>query len=195
MAAHFTGWDIGSARCSSSFFLLAAESTKSEHSVVVPRSWKQENGMPDMTLPLVGVVGCGYWGKNLVRNFFELGALAAVCDVSKVNLDAMRKSFAVKATPDFDELVAMPEIRGIVIAAPAAQHHQLAKKALLAGKDVLVEKPLALKLQEGEELVKLANQLKRVLMVGHLLHYHPALIELHRMLHAGELGKIEYISS
>ena len=145
--------------------------------------------------PVVGVVGCGYWGRNLVRNFHELGSLGAVCDISQANLDAMTKSFVVPATLDFDELLAMQHVDAVVIASPAAQHHAMAKRALLASKDVFVEKPLALHVEEGEELVKLARQKNRILMVGHLLHYHPGIMELRRLLHSGELGKIEYISS
>jgi len=143
----------------------------------------------------VGVVGCGYWGQNLVRNLSELGCLHAICDVEQSRLDAMLTRFDAKATTHYDELLAMPEIQGIVIAAPAAQHYSLARRALLAGKDVFVEKPLALRVEEGEELVKIAKRHKRVLMVGHLLHYHPAVTALRRMVHTGDLGKIEYISS
>jgi UDP-2-acetamido-3-amino-2,3-dideoxy-glucuronate N-acetyltransferase len=145
--------------------------------------------------PPVGVVGCGHWGKNLVRNFHELGALQAICDVDPASLDAMAKKFGVKAVADYDELLSDSEIVAVVIAAPAAQHYALAKKALLQGKSVFVEKPLALRVEEGEELVRLARQRNLTLMVGHLLHYHPALIELHRLVRSGELGKIEYISS
>jgi len=143
----------------------------------------------------IGVVGCGYWGRNLVRNFFELGALAAVCDVHEPNLAEMCKQYGVPGTSQFDELLAMSAVRGVVIAAPAAQHYDLAKRALNAGKDVFVEKPLALHLEEGVELVELARRTGRILMVGHLLHYHPAIIELRRMIQDGELGRIEYISS
>lgn len=151
--------------------------------------------MPKNELPSIGVAGCGYWGRNLVRNFHELGALGAICDVAQDTLDEMLKSYPVAATRSFDELVAMDEISAVVIAAPAAQHYQLAKQAILAGKDVFVEKPLALRVAEGEELVRLARKHSRVLMVGHILHYHPAIVELRRILLAGELGKIEYISS
>lgn len=145
--------------------------------------------------PSIGVAGCGYWGRNLVRNFYELGSLAAICDVSKANLEATATNFPVRATQHFDEMLAMDDVHAVVIAAPAAQHYALAKKALHAGKDVFVEKPLALRVEEGEELVKLARQQNRILMVGHLLHYHPAIAELRRILHSGELGKIEYICS
>lgn len=143
----------------------------------------------------VGVVGCGYWGRNLVRNFHELGALAAVCDVDSGNLEEMRRTYSVFATPHFEEMLAMPEVQAVVIAAPAARHYELAKKAMQSGKDVFVEKPLALHVEEGAELVEMARKHSRILMVGHLLQYHPAIVELRRLLEIGELGRIEYISS
>jgi len=146
-------------------------------------------------VPGIGVVGCGYWGRNLVRNFHELGNLAAVCDVSAASLEQMHGKYGCPTTERFEELLAMPSVDAVAIAAPAAQHHELAKKAMLAGKDVFVEKPLALRVEEGEELVELAARLSRILMVGHLLHYHPAVIELRRLIQSGELGRVEYISS
>jgi len=151
--------------------------------------------MVENVMPGVGVVGCGYWGRNLVRNFHELGRLAAICDVDLPRVGEMQRNYGVRATASMEELLAMPEVNAVAIAAPAAQHFELAKKALLAGKDVFVEKPLALHVEEGEELVDLARKDSRILMVGHLLHYHPAVIELRRMLQQGELGKVEYISS
>ncbi|HME11380.1 MAG TPA: Gfo/Idh/MocA family oxidoreductase [Candidatus Acidoferrum sp.] len=151
--------------------------------------------MTETRIPQVGVVGCGYWGRNLVRNFHELGSLAAICDVQQASLDEMAKKYPVKATTRYEELLEMPEVQGVVIAAPAAQHFSLAKKAILAGKDVMVEKPLALRVEEGEELVRLAKARSRILMVGHLLHYHPAITELRRMVQAGEFGRVDYISS
>jgi UDP-2-acetamido-3-amino-2,3-dideoxy-glucuronate N-acetyltransferase len=143
----------------------------------------------------VGVVGCGYWGRNLVRNFHQLGALAAVCDVVPHNLEEMRRTYSVHAANRFEELLSMPEIQAVVLATPAESHYELAKKAMLHGKDVFVEKPLALKLDDGEELVEIAKNHSRILMVGHLLHYHPAIVTLRRMLDQGELGRVEYISS
>jgi UDP-2-acetamido-3-amino-2,3-dideoxy-glucuronate N-acetyltransferase len=143
----------------------------------------------------VGVVGCGYWGKNLVRNFSELGALGALCDVDPGRLEEFRKSYSVTTTNNFDEMLGMPGIGAVAIATPAAQHYSLAKKALLAGKDVFVEKPLALHLDQGEELVDLARRHSQVLMVGHLLHYHPAVMELKQLIQNGELGRLEYVSS
>jgi UDP-2-acetamido-3-amino-2,3-dideoxy-glucuronate N-acetyltransferase len=151
--------------------------------------------MSNAKRPGVGVVGCGYWGRNLVRNFHQLGALAGVCDISEQNLVEMRDSYRVPTTGSFEELLGMPQVRAVVIAAPAARHYELAKRALLFGKDVFVEKPLALRVDEGLELVELALKEAKILMVGHLLHYHPATAALRRMLDEGDLGKIEYISS
>lgn len=151
--------------------------------------------MGESGLSRVGVIGCGYWGRNLVRNFHELGSLSAVCDVVDQNAQEMRRLYGVSAADRVDTLLAMPELEAVVIAAPAAQHYELAKKALLCGKDVFVEKPLALHVEQGAELVELARKHSRILMVGHLLHYHPATTALRRMLEEGELGKIEYISS
>ena len=151
--------------------------------------------MAETKVPGVAVAGCGYWGRNLVRNFFELGSLAAICDVDTARLKEMQKSYFAEATQSYEEILSMPQVNGVAIAAPAAQHYELAKKALLAGKDVFVEKPLALRVEEGEELVALARKHSRILMVGHLLHYHPAVTELRRIVQEGELGKVEYISS
>jgi UDP-2-acetamido-3-amino-2,3-dideoxy-glucuronate N-acetyltransferase len=143
----------------------------------------------------IGVVGCGYWGRNLVRNFAELGELTAVCDSDTARLDEMRRRFTVQGFQRMEDLLEAPDVRAVAIAAPAARHFELAQKALLAGKDVFVEKPLALRVEEGEELVDLARRHSRLLMVGHLLHYHPAIVELRRLIEEGELGKLEYISS
>jgi UDP-2-acetamido-3-amino-2,3-dideoxy-glucuronate N-acetyltransferase len=144
---------------------------------------------------LVGVVGCGYWGKNLVRNFNELGSLAAICDSDPEHLNELKEKYSVAGFLHLEDMLAVPEIQAVVIAAPAAQHYSIAKKALLAGKDVFVEKPLALRIQDGEELLELAKKQSRILMVGHLLHYHPAITELKRLIQCGELGRVEYISS
>src|SRR5215468_1533168 len=142
----------------------------------------------------VGVVGCGYWGRNLVRNFYELGALAAVCDMDEGRLEELRRSYSVVTTNRYEDLLAMREIRAVAIAAPAECHYELAKKAMQSGKDVFVEKPLALQVEEGAELVDIAKSHSRILMVGHLLHYHPAIVALRRMIACGELGRVEYIS-
>src|SRR5215831_3174326 len=105
----------------------------------------------------VGLVGCGYWGRNLARNFREIGSLAAICELESSRHEELQKMYQVPVTTEYLELLSNPEIKGIVIAAPAALHFSLAKQALLAGKDVFVEKPLALRIEHGEELLQLAG--------------------------------------
>ena len=145
--------------------------------------------------PSIAVIGCGYWGRNLVRNFSKLKALALCCDATP----AGRATAAELApeTPVVSEVgeVFESEVDGVVIATPAETHYQLARAALEAGKDVFVEKPLALTYENGATLVRLAEETKRMLMVGHVLEYHPAIIKLHQLIHVGELGKVRYISS
>lgn len=142
----------------------------------------------------VAVVGCGYWGRNLVRNFSKLGALEALVDISRSAVDALVAKHGGRAMTLADVL-RDDLIDAVVIAAPAAQHYALAKQALDGGKHVFVEKPLALKLRQAEELVMRAEQADRRLMVGHLLQYHPAFIKLKRLLREGELGRLQYVYS
>jgi UDP-2-acetamido-3-amino-2,3-dideoxy-glucuronate N-acetyltransferase len=144
----------------------------------------------------VAVVGCGYWGKNLVRNFAELGALHTICDADPKVLETLRASYAgVNTETEFDRILENDEIEGVVIATPAVRHYSMAKEAILADKDVFVEKPLALEVEDGEELVDLTEEHKRILLVGHLLEYHPAVAKLKELVDGGELGRIEYIYS
>lgn len=146
--------------------------------------------------PNIAVIGCGHWGKNLVRNFSQLGALRAVCDEQQASLDRAKASYpGVKVTQHFADILEDEEVKACVIAAPAALHYGLARRALLAGKDVFVEKPLALRVVEGQELVALAEKHKRILMVGHLLQYHPGVVRLKQLVDDGSLGKIQYIYS
>jgi UDP-2-acetamido-3-amino-2,3-dideoxy-glucuronate N-acetyltransferase len=142
----------------------------------------------------VAVIGCGYWGKNLVRNFAELGHLAAVCDSNSDQAQQMAEQYDVKSLT-VAEALSSTEISGVVIAAPAVQHYDLTLAALNAGKHVFVEKPLALHVQEAQELCKLADKQQRILMVGHLLQYHPAFLELKQLIKSGKLGKLLYIYS
>ena len=136
----------------------------------------------------VAVVGCGYWGKNLVRNFYELGSLDTVCDVSQDMLNLMKERHPkIKTTTDFNEILSSDEIKAVAIASPAATHYDLAKKAILADKDVFVEKPLAINTKQAKELVKLAKEKDKILMVGHILQYHPAVIRLKEMIKAGDI--------
>ncbi|MBI2830689.1 MAG: Gfo/Idh/MocA family oxidoreductase [Chloroflexi bacterium] len=144
----------------------------------------------------IAVIGSGYWGKNLVRNFAELGALHTVCDVDAARLkEATSKYPQVFRECDYSDLLKNKEIKGVVIATPAATHYSLAKECLLAGKDAFVEKPLSLKVEEGKELVALAEEKGRILMVGHLLEHHPAVEKLKELVDGGALGKIQYIYS
>jgi UDP-2-acetamido-3-amino-2,3-dideoxy-glucuronate N-acetyltransferase len=146
--------------------------------------------------PRIAVLGCGYWGKNLVRNFHELGALGMVCDPAEAGrLTAKQISPTAEIVESFDQALKSPDINAVAIAAPAVMHYSLAKAALQEGKDVFVEKPLCLDLREAEELVQLADRLGRVLMVGHLLQYHPHVQALHARLAQGDLGKLNYIIS
>jgi UDP-2-acetamido-3-amino-2,3-dideoxy-glucuronate N-acetyltransferase len=145
--------------------------------------------------PKVAVAGAGYWGKNLVRNFHQLDSLAWVCDEREDTLSEARAKYGVRTTRNFEEVLADPNVQAVVIAVPAAQHYQMAKQCLLRGKDVFVEKPLALHAVEGKELIDLAARNNRILMVGHILEYHPAILELKRLIREGELGRIQYIYS
>jgi UDP-2-acetamido-3-amino-2,3-dideoxy-glucuronate N-acetyltransferase len=144
----------------------------------------------------VAVAGCGQWGKNLVRNLYDLDVLTAVCDLDRKRIDSMRESYpGISTYDDFAQLIESDAVDAVVIASPAEHHARMAEAAMEAGKDVFVEKPLALRSQEGERLVEIANRLGRILMVGHLLEYHPAILKLKELIDAGELGKIRYVYS
>ncbi len=143
----------------------------------------------------VAVIGCGYWGRNLVRNFAQLGALALVCEAT-----ASGRAAAAQLAPSVPISAAVEEvwqadIPAVVIATPAETHFDLVRQALLAGKDVFVEKPLALTFRHGAELLRLAEQTGRILMVGHVLEYHPAIVRLHDLVRGGALGKVRYVYS
>jgi UDP-2-acetamido-3-amino-2,3-dideoxy-glucuronate N-acetyltransferase len=144
----------------------------------------------------VAVVGVGYWGKNLVRNFHELGALGALCDEDRF-VEETYKLFCegVRFYSDFGEVLSDSSINAVALATPAVSHYAMTKAALEAGKDVLVEKPLAIDVKHGEELVKLAETKHRILMVGHILRYHPAIQKLQQLIQEGVLGKINYLYS
>ena len=144
----------------------------------------------------IAIIGCGYWGKNLVRNFYELNSLYAICDVDEKKLKPFQEKYPdLNVLHDYKTLMKNPKIDAVVIATPAVTHYTLSKEALLANKDVFVEKPIALNYKEGEELVSLAKEKDRILMVGHILEYHPAVIKLKEIINKGELGKINYIYS
>ena len=144
----------------------------------------------------VAVIGTGNWGKNLVRNFAHLGALGMVCDVDPRRLENVKREYpSVRVTDQFDAVLTDPEIKAIVIATPSDSHFLLAKQSLLAGKHVYVEKPLARSIRHAEELDRLATENNRILMVGHLLLYHPAVNCLKDLIASGELGDLRFIRS
>jgi UDP-2-acetamido-3-amino-2,3-dideoxy-glucuronate N-acetyltransferase len=144
----------------------------------------------------LALIGAGYWGKNLARNFHQLGALTLVCDASDEILSQQAKACpGIRTTKSFDDVLADSSVTRVAIAAPAARHYELSRRALEAGKDVFVEKPLALDSREGEELAKIAEEHGLILMVGHLLQYHPCVRAIQRLLAQGELGKLQYITS
>jgi predicted dehydrogenase len=146
----------------------------------------------------VAVVGTGDWGANLVRNFSALpGArLVALCDADAETLRRASARFpGARAAPRVEEVAEDSAIQAVVVSASAASHYTLAKTLLLAGKDVFVEKPLALSVAHAEELVTLAARQQRILMVGHLLLYHPAVRYLKDLVQRGELGDLLYVTS
>ena len=146
--------------------------------------------------PNIAVAGMGYWGKNLVRNFHALGALHTVCDSDTSRGDVVRGQYPdAHFTADFASVLASTDITGIALATPAERHYDMARAALLAGKDVFVEKPLALELAHAEELTALADDRQAILRVGHLLEYHPAVRKLKEIVDSGELGKVHYVYS
>jgi predicted dehydrogenase len=146
------------------------------------------------TTTRVAAIGVGYWGKNLVRNFAELGSLAALADPDRDAAAALAGKYRVPVL-DWQAVLNDSAIDGVAIAAPAGLHARLAQEALLAGKHVFVEKPLALAVNEAEALTRLAERQDRRLMVGHLLQYHPAFTALRDLVREGALGRLQYIYS
>src|SRR5215813_12327812 len=142
----------------------------------------------------VGVNGCGYWGKNLVRNFHQLEALAAIHDTNPQIAAAMSAQYGAPAL-DLDGILSRCDIPAVVIAVPAEAHGSLVRRALDAGKHVFVEKPLALDLSEAEDLCALAEANRLILMVGHLLQYHSGFLKLKELTASGALGRLLYIYS
>lgn len=149
-----------------------------------------------MTHNSLMVVGGGRWGKNLIRNFHELECLHTICDSNLSALQQYAQLYPeVRLASDYSDALQDPSIDKVVIAAPAALHYSMALQALHAGKDLFVEKPLCLQLAEGQELLQTAARLNRVLLVGHLLQYHPHIIQLQQLVKNGALGQLLYLSS
>ncbi|MBI5747766.1 MAG: Gfo/Idh/MocA family oxidoreductase [Nitrospinae bacterium] len=146
----------------------------------------------------IGVIGCGYWGPNLIRNLYELEdcRLSAVCDLKEDRLNYIKRRFnGVHTTTDYKEILKSKEIEGVVIATPISTHFDIAKEALISGKDVLVEKPLSSSADKCGELIKIAKDNKRVLMAGHTFIYNAAVRKLKEIMETGDIGDIYYIYS
>jgi len=142
------------------------------------------------------VAGCGHWGKNLVRNFHQLGRLAGIFDVDQKRAETMAAQYpGVQVYPAFAQALADPDIHAIAIATPAEHHASMAIAALEAGKDVFVEKPLALTAEDGRAMVEASRKQGKLLVVGHLLIHHPAVKTIQQLLRSGELGRLEYVYS
>jgi UDP-2-acetamido-3-amino-2,3-dideoxy-glucuronate N-acetyltransferase len=149
-----------------------------------------------MSEPRIGLVGAGNWGKNLLRNFHGLGALAAVCETSSAVRDQRRKEYPDVAFADsLEALLSDRTIGAVAVAVPAALHYEVCREALRADKHVFVEKPITLELLQAEELVRLASERKRVLMVGHILQYHPAILKIRDLLAESGTGRLLSIVS
>jgi len=147
---------------------------------------------------VVGVVGCGYWGPNLVRNFKALPNcnLKAMCDLNEARLRHMRNLYSdVEGMTDFDLLLNGVGLDAVVVAAPVRHHYSLAKASLLAGKHTLIEKPMASSSAECEELIEIAERNGLVLMVGHTFLYSAPVRKIAEIVQAGDIGEIRYINS
>lgn len=144
----------------------------------------------------IAVLGCGLWGRNIVRNFYNLNALVMVCDLDDENLAKVHEQYPdIKTTKDFHDIINSKEITGVVVVTPSHTHFKFVKAMLEAGKHVYVEKPISTVAQEARDLADLAESKGLILMVGHLLLYHPAVNRLKMMIEEGELGDIVYAQS
>ncbi|MFH1894247.1 MAG: Gfo/Idh/MocA family oxidoreductase [Candidatus Zixiibacteriota bacterium] len=146
----------------------------------------------------IGLIGAGAWGKHLLRNFANLPTcnVKIVCDVSeKVRAYVSNTYPDIEVVSEFDKIVADPSIDAVVIATTPVTHFDLSRRALEAGKDVFVEKPLVLEVSEGRKLVELAEKTGKLVMVGHIMVYHPAILKLKELIDSGELGEIFYLYS
>lgn len=149
-----------------------------------------------IAVPNIAVIGTGYWGRNLVRNYASLNALSVICDRSAVVLGELKARYPhVETCLTLKDVLDRRDIQGVAIATPAETHYDIVRKALLAGKHVFVEKPLVLHEKEGEELIQLAADYHLIIMVGHLIQYHPSFIKLKQLASSGELGRKNYIYS
>jgi UDP-2-acetamido-3-amino-2,3-dideoxy-glucuronate N-acetyltransferase len=149
--------------------------------------------MTDKTLPAVALIGCGQWGRNIARALSALGALKLVCDAAP-ETEAFARSLGADFTTDMDAALSS-DVVAVALATPAVTHATLAQKALEAGKHVYVEKPIALSTADAEATARVAQETGRILMIGHLLQYHPVFEKLLAMVRGGELGELQYLYS
>ena len=144
----------------------------------------------------IAVIGAGYWGKNLIRNFNDLGHLGAICDQDSQLIRKYQKQYPkIHCYQSVSEILQAPEINSVAIATPAITHGKIALQALMSGKHTFVEKPLCLNIEQGEKLREVSSKKNLILMVGHLLLYHPAFETLLEMVRKNKLGKLRYIYS
>jgi len=144
----------------------------------------------------IAIAGVGAWGKNLLRNFHGLAGdrLVLACDEDAKRLEYIDRSYpGLSTTSDYNDIIKRDDIEAVVLATPPASHFEMAMAAVKADKDVFVEKPLVLSVAEGEQLVEEADKRDRVLMVGHIMVYHPATLFLKEQIDAGELGRVYYL--
>lgn len=142
----------------------------------------------------IAVIGCGQWGKNLVRNFSELGALSSICDPNTEIVNKYTNQFKVKNFL-FSEIINDPNVKGVALTVPAELHASMAIEAMNKGKHVFVEKPLAMNISEAELMISTAKKNGVKLMVGHLLKYHPIFNTIQRIIEAGDIGELNNIYS
>lgn len=151
---------------------------------------------PESRPPSLALIGCGYWGRNLARNFHDLKALHTICEASRHAHQELRGHYPdLNLESELSAVLENPDIREVAIAAPAAQHFKLAKEALAHGKDVFVEKPFCLEADQGRCLQEMAEKEGRILMVGHLLQYHPVICRLQDMVKSGSFGRLFRLTS
>lgn len=140
----------------------------------------------------LGLIGCGYWGKNLIRDFYSLGALHYICDINLDFLTTFKEKYPkLNVTTDFQVL--LDNVDAVCVSLPAEMHYKFAKMALEQDKDVYVEKPITLDISQAEDLIRIAKERNRILMVGHLLHYHPCIEKIKEIVSSGKLGSIKNI--
>jgi predicted dehydrogenase len=146
----------------------------------------------------IGVIGCGHWGPNHIRNFSALpdSDVVAIADINRERLAAIRQQYnGVRAYENYHDLLALPDVDTVVVATPTKTHGPITRDALLAGKHVLCEKPLCSRVKDGEELVRLAEERNLVLMVGHVFLFNEGILKLKEFITSGDLGRLYYVTA